>query len=134
MASVNEYERARNERILANETKLKSLKIKEVAAALKPNAAVPVAPQGGTIAAWHLLDWKHQRCLVLTWLPLQAYPQAQGAAQGPANQSFTQVCKVQEALNCLSQLSVAVTWELLTLCNISHNDAQAPRQGCTGIC
>jgi len=40
-------------------------------------------------------------CLVLTWPPLQAYSQAQGAAQGPANQSFTQVCKVQEALSCL---------------------------------
>ena len=45
MASVNEYERARNERILANEIKLKSLKIKEVAAALRPNAAAPAAPQ-----------------------------------------------------------------------------------------
>ena len=45
MASYNEYERARNERILANENKLKSLKIKDAAAALKPNAVVPAAPQ-----------------------------------------------------------------------------------------
>ncbi len=66
---------------------------------------------------------------------MQAYPQAQGAAPGPGDQSFTQVCKVQEALNCLLQLSVAAfNTRATAIVKVSHHAAQAPGQSCTGVC